>query len=101
MPSYHPFSLVGESEANGVVENAIQRVHGQIRKIELDIESNADAKLTPRYPVWPWLIQSVAQSRVNWVINGLPYQGSCSAAAVVALFFSFCNSLLFFENCKF
>ena len=55
-------SPVGESQSNGVVENAIQGVQGQIRAIKLDVESNSEAKLTPSHPAWPWLIQFAAQT---------------------------------------
>ena len=33
-------SPVGESQANGVVENAIQRIQGQVRAIKLGVESS-------------------------------------------------------------
>ena len=46
-------SPVGESAANGKVENAIQRVQYQIRAINLDLEINANIKITPNHPVSP------------------------------------------------
>jgi len=49
-------SPVGESAANGAMENAVQRVQGQVRAIKLDVEVNAGSKINPRHPVWPWMV---------------------------------------------
>ena len=43
-------SPVGESAANGKVENAIQRIQDQIRSIKLDLEINANIKIFPESP---------------------------------------------------
>ena len=40
-------SQVGESAANGAIENAIQRVQRQVKATELDVGSNIKAKLIP------------------------------------------------------
>ncbi|MCP2504859.1 MAG: hypothetical protein NLN65_06160 [Candidatus Poseidoniaceae archaeon] len=63
-------SPVGESQANGVVENAIQRIQGQIRAIKLDVESSSDTKMVPTHPAWPWMIEFAAQSILYWRISG-------------------------------
>ena len=52
-----PHSPVGESAANGVIEDAIQRVQGQVRTIKLDLETNIKAKLNSSQTIWPWLIE--------------------------------------------
>ena len=62
-------SPVGESQANGMIENCIQRIQDQIRAIKLDIEVNSDARLTPTHPAWPWLIEFAAQTLTFWRIN--------------------------------
>ena len=49
-------SLVGESAANGVIENAIQRAQGQMRAIKFDLEGNTKDKIKPSSPLWPWMI---------------------------------------------
>jgi hypothetical protein len=63
-------SPVGESAANGAIENAIQRVQGQIRAIKLDVEINSKVKLTPTHVLWPWLIEYAAQTLLYWRISG-------------------------------
>lgn len=62
-------SPVGESQANGVIENAIQRVQGQIRAIKLDMESNTGTRLIPSHPTWPWLIEFAAQTLLYWRVT--------------------------------
>ena len=59
-------SPVGESQSNGAVENAIQRVQGQIRAIKLDIEANSEARLNPSMPIWAWMVQYAAQTILYW-----------------------------------
>ena len=63
-------SPVGESAANGKVENAIQRVQDQIRAIKLDVEINANTRINPDQPAWPWLIEFAAQTILYWRIGG-------------------------------
>ena len=55
---------------NGAIENAIQRIDGQIRAIKRDIEVNAKTKLGPRQAIWPWLVEYAAQSILYWRITG-------------------------------
>ena len=55
---------------NGAIENAIQRIEGQIRAIKLDIEVNAKTKLGPSQAIWPWLVEYAAQSILYWRITG-------------------------------
>ena len=57
-------SPVGESAANGAIENAIQRVPGPVRVIKLDSQMN------PSQTIWPWLIEHVAQPFLFWRISG-------------------------------
>ena len=59
-------SPVGESAANGAIENAVQRVQGQIRAIKLDIELSTKEKITPSSALWPWLIEFAAQTILYW-----------------------------------
>ena len=40
-------SLVGESGANGAIENAIQRVRGQVRAIKLDLGDEHQGQTKP------------------------------------------------------
>ena len=63
-------SPVGESAANGVIENAIQRVQGQVRAIKLDIETNIKAKLNPSQTIWLWPIEYAAQTFLFWRTSG-------------------------------
>eukprot|EP00973_Karenia_brevis_P035251 4862570-Karenia_brevis.AAC.1 len=50
-------SPVGESQANGKIERAIQSVQGQIRTIKDTIEYEAQMKIGSSHHLWPWLIK--------------------------------------------
>ena len=63
-------SPVGESQSNGVIENAIQRIQGQIGAVKLDVESDSDTKMVPTHPAWPWMIEFATQSILYWGISG-------------------------------
>ena len=63
-------SPVGESAANGAIENAIQRVEGQIRAIRLDVEVNSKVKINPSQAIWPWMVEFAAQSILYWRVSG-------------------------------
>ena len=63
-------SPVGESAANGKVENAIHRVQDHIRAIKLDVEINENTRINPDQPAWPWLIEFAAQTILYWRIGG-------------------------------
>ena len=62
-------SPVGESQANGRVENAIERVQGQIRAIRLDLEDCIKEKLDHDHPLWPWLIEYAGQTIHMFQVN--------------------------------
>ena len=62
-------SPVGESQSNGRVENAIDKVKAQIRALKLDVEANYGTKLADNHPVWPWLIEYVGQTLHMFQIN--------------------------------
>lgn len=62
-------SAVGESAANGKVENAIQRVQDQVRAIKLDVETNMKIDLHPSHYVWPWMVEYAAQTLLMYRIN--------------------------------
>jgi hypothetical protein len=55
-------SPVGESQANGRIENAVGRVQGQIGALHLDLEEHLKIKLEHNHPIWPWLIEYAAQT---------------------------------------
>ena len=63
-------SPVGESAANGMAENTVQRVQGQIRALKLDLETNLKMKLNSTLAVWPWLIEYAAQTLLYWRASG-------------------------------
>ena len=62
-------SPVGESAANGAIENVIQRVQGHVRATKLDLELNIKATLNPSQTIWPWLIEYAAQAPLFWRIS--------------------------------
>eukprot|EP00973_Karenia_brevis_P041279 5712036-Karenia_brevis.AAC.1 len=51
-------SPLGESQANGKIERAIQSVQRQIRTIRDTIEYEAQMKIGPSHHLWPWLIEN-------------------------------------------
>ena len=58
-----------ESAANGVIENAIQRMQGQVRQIKLDLDMNIKAKIKQSQTKKRWLIEYAAQTQVFWSIS--------------------------------
>ena len=50
-------SQVGESAANGRVENAIQRVQRQCRTLKDDLENKLKKKIMPDHPIYLWLVE--------------------------------------------
>ena len=83
-------SPVGESEANGLVERAIQSVQGQIRAIKDTIECEAKTKIGPEHKIWPWLIEYAAHTLLASKVgqDGKTslerYRGTQSHQAVIA-----------------
>ena len=54
-------SPVGESQSNGMVENAIKEVQWQIRKLKEQLEKHVQCKIEYGSPIWPWLVQYAGQ----------------------------------------
>ena len=50
-------SPVGESQSNGVVENAVGRVQGQTRTIRFTFEGEIPLKIEPDVDIWLWMIE--------------------------------------------
>lgn len=63
-------SPVGESAANGMIDDTIQRVQGQVRAIRLDWEAAAGSRIDASFPIWSCLIEFVAQTLLMWRISG-------------------------------
>ena len=55
-------SPVGEHQSNGIVENGVQRVQGQIMVIRHALESRYGQKLGGNHNCLPWLVRHVSQS---------------------------------------
>ena len=55
-------SPVGESQSNGFIENAIEEVQNQIRKLKNQLELNVGEELKPDSPIWPWLVRYAGQT---------------------------------------
>ena len=49
-------SPVGESQANGLVERAIQEIQGHIRAVKFQLEKRIGGKIESSSPIWPWVI---------------------------------------------
>ena len=50
-------SPVGESQANGVVEKAVQEVEGMIRTLKSALEERLKVKIEAGSPIMPWLVE--------------------------------------------
>ena len=57
-------SPVGDHQANGVVERAIQSMSGLIRTLKDALETNYEFKIPSDHPILPWLV-SFASSMLN------------------------------------
>ncbi len=51
---------VGEHQSNGEIENAIQRVQGQIRSMKDAFEARYQTQLEPSHWMIPWLVKYAA-----------------------------------------
>ena len=56
-PTTPKHSPVGESKANGAVENAVKRVQCQIGTLKLAVEKHIKKKITAEHPVFSWIIE--------------------------------------------
>ena len=54
-------SPVSESQSNGFIENAINEVQNQIRKLKHQIQIKSTSTIKDDSPIWPWLVQYAAQ----------------------------------------
>jgi len=55
-------SPAGESESNGVAEQAVQEVQCQIRKMKEQLENQMGETITLESLVWPWLVEHAART---------------------------------------
>ena len=55
-------SLVGEHQSNGEVENAVNRIRGQIRVTKDALETRFGKKLGREHPILPWLISHTVEN---------------------------------------
>lgn len=62
-------SPIGEPQSNGAAENAIQRMQGQLRAVQFDVEASTGARINSAHPLWPWLVEFAAQTLLFWRIN--------------------------------
>ena len=53
-------SPVGESQANGLAERAVQAAEGQLRVMKLALEQRLQGDMPPKHPVVAWLTQHAA-----------------------------------------
>ena len=47
---------MGESQANGLVERAIQEIQGHIRAVKFQLERRIGCTFESSSPIWPWVI---------------------------------------------
>ena len=62
-------SPVGESQSNGDVENAIQRIQGQYRTLRSNLEAMYEKKVEPEHPALTWMVR-YASLLVFWFEKG-------------------------------
>ena len=66
----HEQSPVGESQANGIIENAIQRVQGQFRTIKDNLEARYQAKIKKDSVIVPWMMSHAADTMNRYKVEG-------------------------------
>ena len=62
-------SLVGESECNGRIENAIRRVQEKVRPLRHHIEHNIKCKVPGDAPIMSWLVRWAAELLSNYDVG--------------------------------
>ena len=62
-------SPVGESQANGMVEKAIQDVQGYIRALKFQLEKRIGCKIVSSNPIWAWIIDYASKVYRNFHIH--------------------------------
>lgn len=63
-------SPVGESQANGMVEKAVQDIQGFIRAAKFQLEKRTGDKITSGDTVWSWIIDYAAKVYRNFHVHG-------------------------------
>ena len=71
-------SLMSESQSNGSVENAVERVQGLIRMLKDALEARINTRIRSSDPIFPWMVESAGmitrcvkgQNRQNRVQRG-------------------------------
>jgi len=59
-------SPVGESQSNGDVENAVQRVQGQYRTFRSDLESSYGREVPRDHPALTWLVRHASSTMLRY-----------------------------------
>ena len=62
-------SPVKESKSNGIIENAIQQVQGQIRAIKDGLESRIRTRIGGDASIVPWLVMHAARTLNGYVVG--------------------------------
>ena len=62
-------SPVGEHQSNGVIENAIGRVQGQIRTVRDALESRIGERVKGNDGVFTWLVRNAAASMNRYQVG--------------------------------
>ena len=64
-----PNSLVGESECNGRVENAIRRIQEKVRALRHHVEYQIKSQICVEAPVMSWLVRWAAELLSKYVVG--------------------------------
>ena len=54
-------SKKGDSQSNGMAENAIQEIEGKVRTLKLHLEQRIGKRIPPHHPVLEWMIEWAAE----------------------------------------
>jgi hypothetical protein len=60
---------VGDSNANGVAERAVQSVEEMVRVLKLALEGRVKSKVSVTHKVFPWLVEHAADILTKFVVG--------------------------------
>ena len=62
-------SKKGDSQSNGMAENAVQEIEGRVRTLKLHLEHRIGKRIPPHHPVLEWLIEWAAEVHNRFLIG--------------------------------
>ena len=60
---------VGESQKNGLIENAVRGLEGLVRTIKFDLEEKLQTKIHAIMPIFAWIVERAADILTKWSVG--------------------------------